>query len=204
MRLVSLLSTASIVIVIILSNLLFLTFNYNNYIYLLEKNNIYINFQKQQVNQKVNDLIDYFRGKNNLEDNFFSTQAKIHLKDVKSLINIAFAITIISVVYLICVEIFLSKMRKISLLMKSVQDAALITPLIAFLFAIFSLSNFDFVFVKFHELLFRNNYWLFDSSDNIVKLFTDKFFTSFATQLFTNITITSLALILFAKLQLKK
>lgn len=199
MKLISYLTTVSIVIVIIFSNHLLLVFNNSNYQYLLEKNNIYDNFQKEpNIDKRVSEIVDYFRGNNNLEDNFFSTQAKIHLKDVKSLFNISKVITITSVIYLILAAIYFTKKKKTKVFLLQTQIGAVITLCIFFALAVTSFLNFDFLFIKFHQLLFRNNYWLFDPQDNLVKLFTEKFFISFAIQLFINVALTCFALLLFA------
>lgn len=205
MKLTLALTTASIAIVIILSNFLFLTFNHNNYIYLFEKNNIYANFSKEQnLDRRLAELVDFFRGKNNLEDKFFSNQAKSHLKDVKFQIIASLVTCTIALAYLLFVQIYLDKKKKIADFLRSAQKGAIVTLIIVALITITSIVNFDFLFVKFHQIFFRNNYWLFDESDNIVRLFTDRFFISFARQLFLNITISSLAVLLFAKLLQKR
>lgn len=194
-----------VVLCIFLSNILLLTFNKDNYLYLIEKNDIHANFPKEQnVDRRVAEFVDYFRGKNNLEDNFFSNQAKSHLKDVKFLINVSLVTCIIALAYLLLVQIYLSKKKKIANLLLPAQKGAIVTLVIVALITIMSIVNFDFLFIKFHQILFRNNYWLFDESDNIVRLFTDSFFTSFAKQLFLNITISSIALLLFTKLLQKR
>lgn len=175
-------------IVIILSNLLFLTYNNNFYKTIYKKENIYQNFKSTlQVDIATKELVGYFRGQNNLEDNIYSIQAKSHLKDVKSLINTASVVNSFSI-FIVGIAALLFLMRKkYKLLKKSIIIGSSITISIVLLGAISMLINFDFIFIKFHVLLFKNNLWLFPEEDNLIKLFPISFFTEFAKQLTINI-----------------
>lgn len=177
-------------ITIIFSNLLFLTNNNNFYQTIYKKENVYQNFQSiVQVNNATKELIGYFRGQNNLEDNIYSIQAKSHLKDVKSLIHTASLVNSFSI-FIVGIAALLFLMRKkYKLLKKSIIIGSSITIFIILISSISLLINFDFLFIKFHEVLFKNNLWLFPENDNLIKLFPTSFFTEFTKQLLINIFI---------------
>ena len=127
---------------------------------------------------KTNEVIGYFRGKNNLEDKFFSSQAKIHLKDVKSLIVGIFCIDVSSILLALALAAYLINNQKFVDLKKAVITGSLITIILVLVALILSFLNFEFFFIKFHEIIFRNNYWLFSPEDNLVKIFPEEFFIS--------------------------
>ncbi len=178
-------------IAIILSNLLILTNNSNFYETIYKKENIYQNFQSTtQVNNATKELIGYLRGQNTLEDNIYSLQAKVHLKDVKSLLKSAFAVNILALFVVAITASILLKNKKFRLLKRSIIIGSLTTIAIVIIVAVSLIVNFDFLFIKFHKLLFNNNLWLFPEEDNLIKLFPISFFTEFTKQLIINIFAT--------------
>ncbi len=178
-------------IAIILSNLLILTNNSNFYETIYKKENIYQNFQSTtQVNNATKELIGYLRGQNTLEDNIYSLQAKVHLKDVKSLLKSAFAVNILALFVVAITASILLKYKKFRLLKRSMIIGSLTTIAIVVIIAVSLIVNFDFLFIKFHKLLFNNNLWLFPEEDNLIKLFPISFFTEFTKQLIINIFAT--------------
>src|SRR3989338_5678863 len=88
MRIVKYLLIILIPLVIILGNFQFLIFNFEYYKNLYKKIGTYQSFNDSKVvDNATNNLLGYFRGKNELDHNFFSTQAVLHLADVKTIIN---------------------------------------------------------------------------------------------------------------------
>lgn len=184
---------------ILLSNLLYLTFNQNFYKGVFKKEKIYENFQSEnQVNSAAYNLLSYFRGKNKLDFNFYSEQAELHLKDVKNLLEIARILNIIVSISLLAIVIYLLfKNRKEQIRRSLVFASILLTSLILLSF-ILSLLSFDWSFIYFHQLLFTNNLWLFPPQDNLIKLFPETFFVAFARQLLINILICIFLLLIAA------
>ena len=191
-------------VTIILSNLLYLAYRSNIYESIYIKENIYQHFQsKAEVDNAIKELIGYFRGQNSLEDKLFSYQAEVHLEDVKTLFQTAFFINIFLIFFLMLTILYFIKNNKLKPLKKSIIIGSSITLCIAIIVAISITINFDFIFIKFHELSFNNNYWLFDKSDNLIKLFPPEFFISFAKKLYINILLTVFILIIIMKLFIK-
>lgn len=175
-------------IMIILTNLLALAYSNNAYQTIYERENIYQHFQsKEQVDNATKELIGYFRGQNNLEDKIYSIQAKFHLKDVKSLIHSASVVNYFSIFTVGITALFLLKRKKHKSLKSAIVVGSSISISLVIIIAISLLINFDFIFIKFHKILFNNNLWLFPEEDNLIKLFPISFFTEFAKQLVINI-----------------
>ena len=189
---------------IILSNLLFLTNNNSFYETNYKKENIYQNFQSVlQVQSATKELIGYLRGQNNLEDNLYSLQAKIHLKDVKSLIHLTSLVNYLSILVVAITVLYFLIRKKFKPLKRAIFIGSSATISIIFIIAISLLVNFDFIFTIFHKIFFNNNLWLFPEEDNLIKLFPHEFFMAFAYKLFLNILSTAFAFILVAVLFIK-
>lgn len=199
MKYITLLIIVLIPVVIILTNLSLLTANYNFYLQIYKEQNVYNNFIERTVlTEATTNLIGYFRGKNMLDVNFYSEQAIVHLKDVKYLLDIAKALTYGSTFLLMLLIAYLVSKKEMERLTKAAIFGTLSTIIVTIAITISFLINFQNMFVYFHLALFRNNYWLFEESDNLIKMFPQKFFVSFATHLVSNIIVTAFLLLLTA------
>ena len=154
-------------IFIILFNINALIFNYNY------ENDVHHN------------LIDFFNGKELKFD--YTERELIHLYDVKLLINLL-RVTIYILASIILLILIFNKEKILDVLLMS----GLITIGIAL---ILSLINFNALFIKFHETLFTNNYWMLSSDTLLIKTYPIEFFISFFKRLILNIIIVSLILI---------
>ncbi len=191
-------------VTIILSNLLYLTHRSNVYESIYRKENIYQHFQTTtEADNATKELIGYFKGQNHLEDNLFSFQAKVHLKDVKFLIHSATVINYFSIFVAVIMVLLFLKRKKYKLLKRSIIIGSSITIFVVIIIAISLSINFDFIFIIFHKILFSNNLWLFEQSDKLIKLFPPEFFITFANKLFINIILTAFAIMLAAMLFIK-
>ena len=162
-------------IFIISFNLNFLIFNYNFY-----------------NNNDVNDnLLNYFKDKEELKFNY-TEREYIHLNDVKSLINILEIIVYVLLLLILIIIFYDFDIEKILII------SGLITIGIIFILVIF---NFGFLFTKFHEVLFVNDYWLLPEDSLLIKTYPIEFFTGFFKRLVLNIGITSLIVIVLGILK---
>ena len=153
---------------IILLNLNLLIFNHN----------LYIN----EVNEN---LINYFNGKEELNFNYTEVEV-IHLNDVKFLINLSRII-----VYALGILILL-----ILIIDRDISGILIISGIITIgIIILLFLIDFNFLFTKFHEILFMNDYWLLSNNTLLIQTYPMEFFISFFKRLILNIIITSLILI---------
>lgn len=194
----------SIPIVIISSNLLFLTFNKNFYFSIYNQTAVYTQIDKNLANSTTNELLGYFRGKNNLEHKYFSEQAIYHLKDVKNLFNYAQILTVFAFgTLLVSVAVLISK-KQYQIIQKGLKLATLTTLILCSLSIIISVISFQQSFILFHKIVFSNNLWLFDQSDNLIRLFPIDFFIIFTKKLLINIIATTTLILGISFVRIKK
>ncbi|AZP90968.1 TIGR01906 family membrane protein [Pediococcus acidilactici] len=114
----------------------------------------------------------------NLADFPFSKGGLIHMAAVKNLflLNSITLVLAIGGLLLIWHRIFREKQEW--QMLRFFQIAIVVTPLIIFFLAV----DFNRYFIIFHQVFFRDNYWIFDpKTDPIINVLTDRFFAlSFA------------------------
>ena len=175
---------------ILLLGFRFVVFDTNFYKTELEKYNIYDKFDKEIADSAVENLISYMKSGIPLSD-FFNEKEKLHMLDVR---NIVQKLLFFMYVLLFAVLLLLFKNRKS--FFSSLFYGGVITLILLFLFFIFSYTSFDFIFHKFHEFSFSNNFWqLNPKTDNLQALMPDGFFYDALIRIFTISLVISLALI---------
>jgi integral membrane protein (TIGR01906 family) len=145
-----------------------------------ENKNIYAKFtdeySKEAIDQNFSEVMDYMNSKSNSYNRaFFSREDNIHINDVRNLIRsyyITLVFLLISLtsifIYSIKSELFNTNLiKRFSLVSIGILISSLIIIYIAFSEA----------FDIFHELFFRNDYWLLDpTTSNLIKYFPESFF----------------------------
>jgi integral membrane protein (TIGR01906 family) len=136
-----------------------------------EKYNIYDRFDKSVADSAVTNLIDYMKSGVPLSD-FFNEKEKAHMVDVRNIIQ---KFLVLLYVLAFVVVTLLAYNRKN--LFKSLFYDGIFTLIILLLFFILSYTFFDFIFHKFHELSFSNDFWMLNPEvDNLKALLPDGFF----------------------------
>lgn len=102
-----------------------------------------------------------------------SDTARIHFQEVKAIfVGLEYVCLVSLAISLL--SVFLSVRRKSYSFLKV---SAIITVLIPAVLGILIGINWDTVFITFHELVFNNNYWIFDPvTDPIILFLPDEFF----------------------------
>lgn len=191
--------------VIILGNLQALMVNENFYYYLYGKSETYSNFDRVDIVRiQTKNLLGYLRGKNRLDHNFYSEQDNFHLRDVKSLMDFSSRFFVLSTITSLSIAIYLLFKKRSRDLSSALLAGSMFTILSIVLLGFGILNAFDWLFFKFHLLLFSNNLWLFEESDNLIKLFPQQFFVHFANQLAVNIFLSSLIVAFISFLSLRR
>ena len=141
------------------------------------KNNIYEHFSKDTVELEVNNLFNYFINNKELTTNFFNQKEKIHLKDVKNLINSSIKLLFILIISSFSVLIYYYKTKKLNIFFNSLIFGSILTMFFIIILFLGMISNFNSLFVNFHLILFNDQYWLLNPEvDNLIVLFPTKFF----------------------------
>ena len=130
-------------------------------------------FSKKDIKLNYDYLIDYNLGKE--EENFdmptikYSNKGKIHFEEVRYIIQ-----NVIKIFIVCFIGIVTNIKNKNIEFLKITSKVLIIIPLILSLPLIF---NFDKSFTIFHEILFDNDYWIFDPNlDPVINILPKEFF----------------------------
>lgn len=190
MRLRILLIAFSLTTAIILTNLLALIFTDNTYKKF---------YQSDKQIYYVLNVVNFIRVDKKLDSTYFSTQAMVHMQDVKVLITGAKLINVFAQFILFSLILYNILKMQYAQLKRGIILGIITTTLLVLFTFILALINFNYSFVLFHKIFFKENNWLFVPDDNLVKLFPIDFFTFFIGKLTTNILITVLLLLVAVK-----
>ncbi|MBS3108278.1 TIGR01906 family membrane protein [Candidatus Woesearchaeota archaeon] len=185
---------------------------YNEKFYLkeFEKNNVYDNIEKESVLENYKLLIGYFKNKNDLENSFFNEKEKLHMIDVKRLVNLSGKILYISLILLVLLISYAIYKKDFDDLRSGLAIGNAITIMIIVLLILFVMFDFGSVFLNFHLGLFSNDLWqLNPATDKLIQMFPEEFFFDAFINILINsfiaiITVFSLLYILRIRTQVKK
>ncbi|MEK6862595.1 MAG: TIGR01906 family membrane protein [Nanoarchaeota archaeon] len=194
----------SLVLLIITLNFKLLALNQNFYQEEFNKLNIYDKIPDADKNAL--NLINYIKDREQL-NNFFNEKEKLHMKDVKNLIQKIFLLFYTSLILTILLLIYFIYTKNYKIILNSIFLSSLSTIIIT-LILFLSLLNFNIAFTKFHLIIFSNNLWQLNSeTDNLINLFPLEFFYDITKQIIINILISSFILIiltLIIKIKIKQ
>ena len=175
------------------------------------KYNVYGKLENYDIENINDDVLVYLKsGKNDelIRNDFFNEREKLHLLDVRNLIQKIFAIYYLSLVlFLLLFILFLLSIDfNFKIIIKKLSTilliGSLLTLLNTFIFFILSKLNFDFLFDIFHKNFFSAGTYLFNPTfENIVVLYPRGLFFDFLINMISN-TIFSSVIILFFSLSL--
>lgn len=122
-------------------------------------------------------LIDYnlndFVGEFKLPTIKFSNDGKIHFEEVRNIFQFIKKMFYISFVISLAGIIFNIKNRSI----KFLKYSSIMTILLPIITLIPVMINFNYFFIKFHQVVFSNNYWIFDADiDPVIEILPQEVF----------------------------
>lgn len=192
-KLLKTLFVISLILLIITLNFKLLALNQNFYQKEFNKLNIYNKIPDADKNTL--NLINYIKDREPL-NSFFNEKEKLHMKDVKDLIQEIFLLFYILLILTILLLIYLIYTKNYKIILNSIFLSSLLTIIIILILSL-SLINFDVSFTKFHLMAFTNNLWqLNPETDNLINLFPLEFFYDITKQIIINILISSFILII--------
>ncbi len=203
-------------LIILLANFKLTAFNFNFYEKEFIKYNVYENenlkeYSKEDINKATKELIFYLgavysSNNKNLTTNFFDEKEKLHLVDVKSMIQvITFGLTsLLSIFFLIL--FYLIYKKDVKAISNSFIFGSILSLIFILILFFIILANFSNAFDKFHIVTFSNNLYLLNPEvDNLINLFPIEFFYDITKRIFINSIITSIILLIFGViLKIKK
>lgn len=143
------------------------------------------------ADERASNIINYLKGKEELDTSFFNEKEAAHMKDVRVLFAFSLAVLIISMFVLLSIAVFAFIKKDISLLWKCTLFGGISGLLFAVLLFLLSL-NFSAFFGAFHRIFFTNSLWLMDPlKDRIIVLLPESFFRLAARRIFLTFGVLS-------------
>lgn len=144
-----------------------------NYLNISEQNNL----TEEEIKLNYDYMIDYnlnkISGEFELPTIKSSIEGKIHFEEVKEIVQNVIKLLIVSLIITIVGILINLKNNSIEFL-NLTSKLVVILPILV---SIPMLINFDKAFVVFHELMFDNDYWIFDpSKDPVINILPQEFF----------------------------
>jgi len=178
------LGTVSVFFIILFSSLFSHIYSLGYYESKYRKYNVYDKFPIEKARNATLNLFGFFRSANNLDSSFFNRQEQSHLQDVKSLIEKAQGIYVVSLFAfwgMIAYIYFFSRRAILWFLSRLLLYSGLFTIVLFLLAGLFYLAfGFDFAFEGFHKLFFSGNFAFDPDVSNMKSLFPDEFFSDIA------------------------
>lgn len=157
-----------------------------------EKYKIYDLFDKEVAGNAINNLIGYMKYGAPLSD-FFNEKEKAHMADVRGIIQ-----KLLLLFYILCFVVLAVLLFNRKTFFNSLLYGGVFTLIFLLLFFISSYAFFDFIFHKFHEVSFSNDFWMLNPEiDNLKALLPDGFFFDALMRIFFISSISSITLIFF-------
>lgn len=163
------------------------------------------NFSEDDIRLNYDYLIDYNLNNNvgefNLPTIKYSKMGKIHFEEVRNIFQFIKKIFYISGVISILGIIIIIKNKNIKIL----NTTSIMTILLPVLVSIPLIINFNYFFIKFHELVFSNDYWIFDPEiDPVINILPQNVFFHIGMLILVIILGTSILLQVIYRLLNKK
>lgn len=136
-----------------------------------------------------------------LPDFPMSASGAQHFYDVKKLFLLDYAVLIVTAIPAIWFIVSLVKQKALWKLIRPFQVALVVPVIFGFLMAV----GFDTFFVRFHELFFANDDWLFNpATDPIINVLPEAFFMHCFILFFVLIELIFLSGVIAGRLQLRR
>lgn len=167
-------------------------FDTNFYKSEFEKYKIYDRFDKEIADSAVENLIGYMKSGVPLSD-FFNEKEKTHMVDVRNIIQ-----KILLLFYVLSFSVIMLLVYCKKNFFKSLFYGGIFTITLLLLFFICSFVGFDFIFFKFHQVSFNNDFWMLNPEvDNLKALLPDGFFYDALMRIFFITLVSSVIITIF-------
>ena len=178
---------------ILMLNLNLQVYNEKFYLKEFEKDNVYDNVGKDLAIENTKLLFGYFKNKNDLDLSFFNEKEKLHLVDVKNLLNTSRILLYFSIGILILAITYLIYKKDFDGLNFGLIIGNIVAFVILAFLVLISLFDFGSLFLNFHLGVFSNDLWqLNPATDKLIQMFPEEFFFD----AFMNILINSFVVII--------
>lgn len=153
-----------------------------------------------QLRQVARQMVDYFGGRsqtpqltvnrNGGQYPLYNEKELVHMKDVRDIVQLFTVIMAVSFVLFIILAILVYVKKGLSEVLKGIQIGAVVTAVITGVLVVWSLIDFNSMFLLFHYISFSNNLWILDpSKDYLIMMFPEGFFNDAAVLMVSTILI---------------
>lgn len=179
----------------------------NLYYYDVKKLNISITsgFTEEKIRENYDYLIDYNLNKNvgkfHLPTIKYSKEGKIHFEEVRNIFQVIKKIFYLSGIISILGIILSIKNKN----MKFLRTTSIMTILLPVITSIPIAINFNYFFIKFHQIVFSNDYWIFDPNiDPVINILPQDVFFHIGILILVIVLMISILLQIFYRILNKK
>ncbi len=174
-RLLALSLGISIILTIILSSLLL------------------VSFDRQDFSGDKEEILDFLKGDSGLSSGLLSEREMLHMQDVRHLFDIAICLFYFSMALLLVSLFFLIRSRQYAVIAKTFIASSL--SLLG-LMIVLSLLDFSSLFNSFHRIFFTNDLWKLSAESFLIKSFPASFFKNKLSRMMFFITLISSAILI--------
>ncbi len=160
-------------IILLLSSFYYWMYNEDYFAQQFTENNVYPSFyaKRDVLLQENHDVMQYLKsGSGMIESQFFDAKEKSHLADVRIVMqSAAYALIIVLVIWLVGIYFYRKDAASI------IYRGGLLS-LLLFLLLLLCALNFELAFTYFHKLFFADGSWMFEPTENLVRMYPERFF----------------------------
>ena len=172
-----------------------------NYLNIDKLSGIDIDTIKENYRILINYQSIFYQGSLNLPDFVMSTGGRIHFAEVKRIFEVIQVVMIVS--GLVSIPLLIKRLKDKQYLF--LRLTGLITIIVPSVLGFLAALDFNRAFVLFHQIVFRNDYWIFDKRiDPIISILPEAFFIHCFILIFCIVIILALGCLLYFRLQQKK
>ncbi len=168
--------------IIILASFRLLAFDENFYQDELTKNRAYPPLSFEEASTTTYQVVGYLKTGNALETELLTDNEKLHMQDVRQLMQISVITLYALTISALAIAIILLYKRQLAFSQAALYAGAITATLIVIKLLILNFT-FSYSFTLFHKLLFTNGLWLLPADSNLLKLFPTQFFIDFTKRL---------------------
>ena len=139
-----------------------------------EQHKIYDTLDAPQatIDEQARNILNYIQTKESLQPLLLNEKEQIHLEDVKNLVTKGHQVLILLMLMHLVLWIKIKEKRK------TLLYAGILTLI---LLGLLMIVPFEQVFLKFHKLVFTNDFWLLNpATDNLIKMYPQIIFQTLA------------------------
>ncbi|MCF8013567.1 TIGR01906 family membrane protein [Candidatus Woesearchaeota archaeon] len=188
--------TISLILLILITPLLFFSYNEEHYNSQAQKNDVYQKLGENLTKEQNKNTINYLLGKEKLKGKYTENEIK-HMKDVKKIYTTINIISLTCLLIIILSIIYFTKNKQEKQIIRSLKISSITIIIMGLLLIALTLFNFQSTFTIFHNIFFPQGNWLFPYNSLLITLYPNKFFINTANYSFLASTIISLIILGF-------